>query len=182
METNGQPKERTWDDVGKEIDAAQVLPTCEKPDGSMPPPPPATPGHDPHGGHGGRPRVGKGRLTVYLLLTVLLNILLAIFALFVLGVSVEAVRELLTAGSVESWPRLILLVLIMISPLFLTILLNRLLYRSMRGRGRFPRGIWLFAAVLVLLVQAATIYVAFTAGAAPALESFEVQSFTTAEY
>lgn len=181
MEERERTEGHTWDDVERSLEAEHAQPSDLPPrtEGEQPP---NGHMHGTHDGHGPRPRVGRGRLTVYLLLTVLLNIVLAVFGLFILGVSVEAVKEMLSAGSIESMPRLILLVLIMISPLLLTILGNRLLYCGMRGRGRFPRGIWLFAVVLVLLVQAGTFYVAFTAGAVPALESFEVQSFTTAEY
>lgn len=168
---------RTWDDVKKEngIDG-HALDGTHGPEGSD------EHKHGPHHGAPGR-RVGAGRLTAYLLLTVLLNVLLAVYALYILGISVDAVQTLLDIGHVDSIPRLLVSVLIMISPLLLTILFNRLLYCAMRGRRRFPRGIWLLTVLLVILVQAATIYVVLTTGAAPALESFDVQSFTTtAEY
>lgn len=182
MEQKDQPAGRTWDDVKKESGIDGHAPGgMQGPEGHGAPPH-GEPKHGPRHGAPGK-RVGAGRLTAYLLLTVLLNVLLAVYTLYILGISVETVQTLLAIGRVESIPRLLVSVLIMISPLLLTILFNRLLYCAMRGRGRFPRGIWLFAVLLVLLVQAATIYVIFTSGAAPALESFDVQSFTTtAEY
>lgn len=199
-----EKKGRTWEDVRNEMDAhsPQDATPCGVPDAGREAPAaadvppvadvPSDPHTGPHGGPGHMPpppdgcgphrHAGRGRLTAYLLLSVALNFVLAIYMLFILSLSLEAVAEMLGAGQPTPLARRALMLLVMLSPLLFTILFNRLLFALMRGRRRFSRGMGLFAVVLILIVQALTVYVVFTAGAAPALESFEVESFTAAAY
>ncbi|MDP3447259.1 MAG: hypothetical protein Q8S22_04270, partial [Eubacteriales bacterium] len=72
--------------------------------------------------------------------------------------------SILRSGTLQVILESALQLLLFFSPVILTIILNRLLYRAFRGRGRFPRGIWFFAMLVVVVVQAATIAFIFGYG------------------
>lgn len=109
--------------------------------------------------HGDRPepprpkRHGKGRTFCYFLVMILLNILLAVYALYVLGLTMEFDWRPADMNSV-SVIRVILMVILVASPLLLTIFLNKVVYRLFRGRRFFPRGTVLLAVLLIVAVQA----------------------------
>lgn len=98
----------------------------------------------------------KGRTFCYFLVLILLNVLLAFYALYALGVVLQFDWQLANPDSV-SVIRVILMVIFAFSPLLLTIFLNKLLYRCFRGRRFFPRGTALLAVLLIVFVQALTI-------------------------
>lgn len=64
----------------------------------------------------------------------------------------------LKTGSVQAILEAALQLLLLFSPVILTLIINRLLFRAFRGHGRFPRGVWFFAILAILAVQAATMY------------------------
>ena len=173
MERREQPGETTWEDVARDLHRPPDAPP--QGDGCSPPKP------GPHGAHDGpvgRPhRHGGGRITTYLLLMVLLNVLLAVYALYVVGPMIEA--GVITTGT-ESALALVFRALLFASPILLTVLTNRLLFQLVRGRGRFPRGLAAAACILVVLVQVLTIYIIFTAGGAAQFTSFDVETITSA--
>ena len=131
----------------------------------------------------GQSRDGRGRLcfgpriSVYWCCMVLLNLLLAVFALYVLGFIMEADWGFLSAVTFETVARAAYQLLLICSPALLTLLLNRLLYRIVRGRRRFPRGTGLLAVIVALAVQALVIFLLLRSGSPAGVEGFDVQSF-----
>lgn len=178
MEHQEPLTEKTWDDVARDMREQSGEPHGSETDR----PPHGHGAHGPHNGpgpHGGPEphRHGGGRITTYLLLVVLLNVLLAVYALYVVGPMLEA--GVITTGN-ESLPALIFRALLFASPILLTVLINRLLYRLVRGRGRFPLSVGITACVLAVLVQVLTVYIIFTAGGAAQFTSFDVETITSA--
>jgi hypothetical protein len=86
-----------------------------------------------------------------------INALLAVYALYMLGIALEFDWTILKSGTLQAILESALQLLLFFSPVILTLFLNRLLYRVFRGYGRFPRGTWLLAMVLVVVVQVAVI-------------------------
>jgi hypothetical protein len=84
----------------------------------------------------------------------------------------------LSTGSLNGILETILQLLLLFSPVILTIIINRLLYRVFRGRGRFPRGTWLFAVLAVIVVQAAAIVLIFGYGFVDGTGGFNVESIS----
>ena len=118
-------------------------------------------GKHPHG-HGPEERRGGARLTAYFLLCVICNFLLAVYALYAVGLTAQLSGDMLAAGQRTTLAESVYQLLLLVSPLLLTILLNRLLYRAMHGRRRrFPRWAAPIACVVIVLVQAATILLIF---------------------
>lgn len=111
-----------------------------------------------------RPKVGAGRVILYFILMIVINVLLAVYALYMLGSALAFNWSILKSGTVQVILESALQLLLIFSPAILTILLNRLLYRVFRGRGRFPRGTWFFALLLIVIVQAATVFGIFRYG------------------
>lgn len=116
----------------------------------MPPPPPPMPECPPP-----PPRPRRGRCAAYFVCMIVLNILLAFYALYALGL----VMQFDWHANAASVPvlQVVWMVILAFSPLLLTILLNRVLYRIFRGRRRFPRGTALLALLVLIAVQALTL-------------------------
>ena len=122
--------------------------------------------HEHHGGqdHRDLPQHGAGHVIAYLIVSILLNILLAVYALYMLGLALAFDWAILNSGTLQVILESALQMLLFFSPVILTIFLNRLLYRVFRGRKRFPRSMWFFAMLLMLVVQAATLALIFGYG------------------
>jgi len=124
------------------------------------------------------PRHGAGRVTVYFLVLILLNVLLGVFMLYMLGFALAYDWTSLKTGSVQAILEAALQLLLLFSPVILTILLNRLLFRSFRGRGRFPRGVWFFAILAIIAVQIATVMLIIGYGFVDGLNGFSIDSIS----
>ena len=109
-------------------------------------------------------RHGAGRVLSYFLVMIVFNILLAIYALYMLGFALEFDWSILKSGTLQVILESALQLLLFFSPVILTLIFNRLLYRAFRGRGRFPRGTWLFSFLMIIVVQVATIALIFGYG------------------
>jgi hypothetical protein len=110
------------------------------------------------------PRHGAGRVLVYFIVLIVLNVLLAIYSLYMLGKALEFDWSILRSGTLQVILESALQLLLFFSPVILTIILNRLLYRAFRGHGRFPRGIWFFAMLAIIFVQVAAVAFIFGYG------------------
>jgi hypothetical protein len=117
------------------------------------------PQHAHHGGHDRHdlPRHSAGRVIVYLIASIILNVLLAVYLLYMLGVALAFDWTILKSGTLQVILESALQLLLFFSPVILTIILNRLLYRVFRGRKRFPHGMWFFAMLVMIVVQVAAI-------------------------
>lgn len=132
-----------------------------------------------HRGHHGmedRPRHGPGRVIAYFLTLIVLNVLLAVFALYMLGYALAFDWSILKTGSLQAILESALQLLLLFSPVILTILINRLLYRAFRGWKRFPRGTWFFALLAILAVQVATVMLIFSYGYVDGTSGFHIES------
>ena len=117
----------------------------------------------PEGEHYGRhifrrPRVAAGRVIAYYLVLILLNALLAVYLLYMLGFALEYDWTTLQSGTLQAILESAFQLFLLFSPVILTLILNRLLYRVFRGGGRFPRGTWFFALLAIIVVQAVAIF------------------------
>ncbi len=126
-------------------------------------PPPEHGGRHGHGSHD-EPRCGAGRTVAYFIALIVLNGLLAVYALYMLGLALAFDWSILRSGTLQVILESALQLLLFFSPVILTILLNRLLYRAFRGRRRFPRGTWFFALLAIIVVQIATVTAIFSYG------------------
>ncbi len=131
------------------------------------------PMHD-HDGMHGKPRGGGGRLAACCLVMVFINIALGFFWLFALGKAMEFDWTLLKAGTSKAIVDAALMLLLLLLPLILTILVNRLTFRAFRGRRRFPRGAGLLALLIVVIVQAVTLYLVYRYGLTGNAGSFAI--------
>ena len=137
-------------------------------------------GHHRHpGGPDERPRHGAGRVITYLIVMILLNVLLAVYTLYLLGYALAFNWSMLQAGSLQVIFESALQLLLLFSPAILTILTNRLLYRAFRGWRRFPRGTWFFALLGILAVQAASIMLIFGYGYVDGTNGFNIETIGT---
>ncbi len=151
----------------------EPCPTHET-DGPRPP----HPRHGPHGGPPPEHRHGAGRVAVYFVLLIVLNVLLAVFALYMLGFALMFDWTSLSTGSLNGILETVLQLLLLFSPVILTIIINRLLYRVFRGHGRFPRGTWLFAVLVIVVIQAAAIVAIFGYGFVDGTNGFNIESIS----
>ena len=110
------------------------------------------------------PQHGAGRVIVYFLFMIVLNMLLAVYALYMLGIALAFDWSILKSGTLQVILESALQLLLFFSPVILSIILNRLLYRVFRGRKRFPRGMWFFAMMTMIIVQFATVAFIFGYG------------------
>ena len=124
------------------------------------------PQHEDHEQHTHRDLTRRSpvRVIAYFIVLIVLNILLAVYTLYMLGMALAFDWSILRSGTLQVILESALQLLLFFSPVILTIILNRLLYRAFRGRGRFPRGIWFFAMLVGVVVQAATIAFIFGYG------------------
>lgn len=116
---------------------------------------------------------GAGRIVPYFLLLIVLNVLLGVFALYMLGFALEHDWTQLETGSLQSILEAAVQLLLLFSPVILTVIVNRLLFRAFRGHGRFPRGMWGWAALAVLAVQAGTILLVVGYGFTDGVSGFD---------
>lgn len=124
------------------------------------------------------PRHRAGRVTVYFLVLILLNVLLGVFMLYMLGFALEYDWTSLKTGSLQAILETALQLLLLFSPVILTILLNRLLFRAFRGHGRFPRGVWFFAILAIIAVQIATVMLIIGYGFVDGVNGFSIDSIS----
>jgi hypothetical protein len=122
-----------------------------------------------------RQRLGAGRVIAYFLIMIVLNALLAVYALYMLGIALAFDWTILRSGSLQVILESALQLLLFFSPVILTILLNRLLYRVFRGHGRFPRGTWFFALLAIIVVQSAMAYVITSYGYVDGSNGFKIE-------
>ena len=127
-----------------------------------------------HHDHGDLPRHGAGRVIAYFILMILLNAMLAVYAVYMFGLALAFNWSVLANGTLQVILESALNLLLYISPLILTLFLNRLLYRVLRGHGRFPRGTWFFAMLAIVIVQAAMIAVIFGYGTVSDTNGFHI--------
>ena len=126
------------------------------------------------------PRHGAGRVIVYFLVLIVLNLMLAVYSVYMLGMAVEFNWSILKSGTLQVIMESALQLLLFFSPVILTLLLNRLLYRAFRGHGRFPRGMWFFAMLAMIVVQAAAIAFIFGYGYVDGVNGLNIEQFTAA--
>ena len=127
-----------------------------------------------HDGMPAGPHRSGGRLAACCLVMVFINIALAFFWLFALGKAMEFDWTLLQSGAAKSFVDAGLMLLLLLLPLILTILVNRLTFRAFRGRRRFPRGAGLLALLIIVIVQAVTLYLVYRYGLTGNAGSFAV--------
>ena len=124
------------------------------------------------------PRHGAGRVIVYFILLILLNAMLAVYSVYMLGLAMMFNWSSLSSGTVQVILESALNLLLYLSPVILTLFLNRLLYRVVRGHGRFPRGTWFFAMLAIVVVQAAMIAAIFGYGFVSETNGFHVDQIS----
>jgi len=112
----------------------------------------------------GSARHGAGRVIAYFIVLILLNVLLAVYSIYMLGMALEFDWTILKSGTLQVILESALQLLLFFSPVILTLFLNRLLYRVFRGQGRFPRGMWFFAMIAIIVVQVAAVLFIFSYG------------------
>ena len=126
--------------------------------------------------HQDTPRHGAGRVIVYFLFLIILNVLLAVYSLYMLGKALEFNWPILQSGTLQVILESAFQLLLFFSPVILTLLLNRLLYRVFRGRRRFfPRGIWFFAMLAMIVVQIATVALIFGYGYVDGINGLNIE-------
>ena len=136
--------------------------------------------HQSHGHHGrfDQPRHGAGRVIVYFLVLLVLNIMLAVYSVYMLGLALEFDWSILKSGTLQVIMESALQLLLFFSPVILTLLLNRLLYRAFRGHGKFPRGMWFFAMLAMIVVQIATVAFVFGYGYVDGANGLNIEQLT----
>ena len=136
--------------------------------------------HQGHGQHGrfDQPRHRAGRVIVYFLVFLVLNIMLAVYSVYMLGLALEFDWSILKSGTLQVIMESALQLLLFFSPVILTLLLNRLLYRAFRGHGKFPRGMWLFAMLAMIVVQIATVAFVFGYGYVDGANGLNIEQLT----
>ncbi len=105
-----------------------------------------------------------GRVFGYFVVMIIMNAMLAVYTIYMLGYSLAFDWSVMGSGTMKAVLEGALQIFLFLSPVILTLILNRLLYRVFRGRGRFPRGVWLLALFMVIIVQAAVIAFVFGYG------------------
>jgi len=135
--------------------------------------------HGHHGPHGAdMPRHGAGRVIVYFVFLIVLNVLLAVYTLYMLGAALAFDWSILKSGTLQVILESALQLLLFFSPVILSIILNRLLYRAFRGRKRFPRGMWFYAMLLMIIVQVATIALIFGYGYVDGVNGLNIEQLS----
>ncbi len=127
-------------------------------------------------------RLGAGRVTVFFLTLVVINVLLGVYTLYMLGFALAYDWTQLKTGSVQAILEAALQLLLLFSPVILTLIINRLLFRAFRGHGRFPRGVWFFAILAILAVQATTMYGILSFGFVEGVNGFSVDSLANLRF
>lgn len=135
-------------------------------------------GHHRHHDYGDLPRRGAGRVIVYFILLILLNVMLAVYTIYMLGLALAFNWSVLASGTLQVILESAWNLLLYVSPIILTLFLNRLLYRVLRGHGRFARGTWFFAMLAIVIVQAATIAAIFGYGTVSEMNGFHIDQIS----
>ena len=125
-------------------------------------------------------RHGAGRVIAYFLVMIVFNVLLAVYALYMLGMALAFDWSILRSGTMQVILESALQLLLIFSPVILTIVLNRLLYRAFRGHGRFPRGMWFFAMLTMIVVQATMVAFIFGYGYVDGINGLSIEQLTAA--
>jgi len=126
----------------------------------------------------GPARHGAGRVIAYFIVMIVFNLLLAVYALYMLGIALEFDWSILKSGTLQVILESALQLLLFFSPVILTIVLNRLLYRVFRGDGRFPRGTWFFAMLAIIVVQSAAVFFIFNYGYVDGVDGLNIEQIT----
>lgn len=145
----------------------------------QPSPPGPEKRHSHHGDPNERPRHGAGRVIAYFIVMIVLNVMLAVYTLYMLGYALAFNWSILQSGSLQAIFESALQLLLLFSPAILTILANRLLYRAFRGWRRFPRGTWFFALIGIVAVQMATIMVIFGYGYVDGANGLNIETLSS---
>lgn len=124
------------------------------------------------------PRHGAGRTIAYFLVLIVLNLMLAIYAVYMLGFALEFNWSILRSGTLQVIMESALQLLLFFSPVILTLMLNRLLYRVFRGHGRFARGMWFFALLSIIVIQAAAVAFIFGYGYVDGVNGLNIEQLT----
>ena len=140
------------------------------------------PQHEHHGRHDRRdmPRHGAGRVIAYFIVLIVLNLMLAVYSVYMLGMALAFDWSILQSGTLQVFLESVLQLILFFSPVILTLILNRMLYRVFRGRGRFPRGVWFFAMLAAIAVQAAAIAFIFGYGYVDGVNGLNIEQLATA--
>jgi len=120
-------------------------------------------------------RHGAGRVIAYFLVMIVFNVLLAVYTLYMLGMALAFDWSILKSGTMQVILESALQLLLFFSPVILTIVLNRLLYRAFRGHGRFPHGTWFFAMLMIVVVQVAAVALIFGYGYVDGVNGLSIQ-------
>ena len=131
-----------------------------------------------HHDHFDLPRHGAGRTIAYFLVLIVLNLMLAIYAVYMLGFALEFNWSILRSGTLQVIMESALQLLLFFSPVILTVMLNRLLYRVFRGHVRFARGMWFFALLSMIVVQAAAVAFIFGYGYVDGVNGLNIEQLT----
>lgn len=134
-----------------------------------------------HHGHHDRydvPRHGAGRVIVYFVVLIVLNLMLAVYSVYMLGMALAFDWSILKSGTLQVIMESALQLLLFFSPVILTLLLNRLLYRAFRGHGRFPRGIWFFAMLAIIVIQVSAVAFIFSYGYVDGINGLNIEQLT----
>ena len=131
-----------------------------------------------HHDHGDLPRLGAGRVIIYFILMIVLNVMLAVYSVYMFGLALAFNWSVLASGTLQVILESAWNLLLYISPIILTLFLNRLLYRVLCGYGRFPRGTWFFAMLAIVIVQATTIAVIFGYGTVSETNGFHIDQIS----
>lgn len=140
------------------------------------------PQHEHHGRHDRRdmPRHGAGRVIAYFIVLIVLNLMLAVYSVYMLGMALAFDWSILQSGTLQVFLESVLQLILFFSPVILTLILNRMLYRVFRGRGRFPRSVWFFAMLAAIAVQAAAIAFIFGYGYVDGVNGLNIEQLATA--
>ena len=103
-----------------------------------------------------RTPMAAARVVLYYACLVVLNVAIALFALYALGLVAEFNWEL--RGDAIPVVQTIGIVLLFFAPILLTIILCRILHRVFRGKFDFPRGTTLFTLLIIVAVQVLVIW------------------------
>ena len=134
--------------------------------------------HHRHHDRSDLPRHGALRVIFYFLALIVLNVMLAVYSIYMLGLAMMFNWSSLSNGTLQVILESALNLLLFFSPVILTLFLNRLLYRVFRGGGRFARGTWFFAMLAIVVVQAGMIAVIFGYGYVPVTNGFHIDQIS----
>lgn len=124
------------------------------------------------------PRHGAGRTIAYFILLIALNLMLAVYAIYMLGLVSAFNWSILKSGTLQVILESAFQLLLFFSPVILTLMLNRLLYRVFRGHGRFARGMWFFALLAIIVIQGAAVALVFGYGYVDGVNGLNIEQLS----